>query len=60
MSKNERLLFLIGNKKYALKNEKALYPKDLKDYQKIFLDKGIDVKIQVIPADKVVEVKDIL
>ena len=30
------------NKKYALKNEKALYPEDLKDYQKIFLDKGID------------------
>ena len=27
---------------------------------KEFLDKGIDVKIQVIPADKVVEVKDIL
>ena len=30
------------NKEYALKNEKALYPEDLKDYQKIFLDKGID------------------
>ena len=23
------------NKKYALKNEKALYPEDLKDYQKM-------------------------
>ena len=29
-------------KEYALKNKKALYPEDLKAYQKIFLDKGID------------------
>ena len=33
---------MLENKEYALKNEKALYPEDLKDYQKIFLDKGID------------------
>lgn len=30
------------NRKYSLKNKKALYPEDLKDYQQIFLDKGID------------------
>lgn len=30
------------NRKYAFKNKKALYPKDLKDYQKIFLDQGLE------------------
>lgn len=30
------------NRKYSLKNEKALHEEDLKDYQKIFLDKGLD------------------
>lgn len=30
------------NKTYSLKNKKALHPEDLKDYQKIFLDKGIN------------------
>lgn len=30
------------NKEYALKNKKALYPEDLKDYQHIFIDKGLD------------------
>ncbi len=30
------------NKKYAYKNIKALHPEDLKNYQQIFLDKGID------------------
>lgn len=30
------------NRTYELKNKKALYPEDLKDYQQIFLDKGLD------------------
>lgn len=30
------------NKKYAFKNKKALYPEDLKEYQHIFIDKGLD------------------
>ncbi|WP_455683593.1 glycyl-radical enzyme activating protein [Thomasclavelia sp.] len=30
------------NRKYLLKNKKALYPEDLKNYQQVFLDKGID------------------
>ncbi|MDU4588879.1 glycyl-radical enzyme activating protein [Clostridium sp.] len=30
------------NRQYSLKNKKALHPEDLKDYQKIFLDKGLD------------------
>jgi pyruvate formate lyase activating enzyme len=30
------------NREYALKNEKALYPEDLKDYQQKFLDQGLD------------------
>lgn len=30
------------NREYSLKDKKALYPEDLKDYQQIFLDKGID------------------
>lgn len=30
------------NRKYVLKNKKALYPEDLKSYQQIFLDKGLD------------------
>lgn len=30
------------NRKYLLKNKKALHPEDLKDYQQIFLDKGLD------------------
>ncbi|MEG0277356.1 MAG: glycyl-radical enzyme activating protein [Coprobacillus sp.] len=30
------------NKEYLLKNKKALYPEDLKDYQQIFIDKGLD------------------
>ena len=30
------------NREYTLKNKKALHPEDLKDYQQIFLDKGID------------------
>jgi len=30
------------NKTYTLKNKKALHPEDLKDYQQIFLDHGID------------------
>ena len=30
------------NKNYLLKDKKALYPEDLEDYQKIFLDKGLD------------------
>lgn len=30
------------NKKYAYKNIKALHPEDLKNYQQIFLDKGLD------------------
>lgn len=29
------------NREYLLKNKKALHPEDLKDYQQIFLDKGI-------------------
>lgn len=29
------------NRDYLLKNKKALHPEDLKDYQQIFLDKGI-------------------
>ena len=34
--------YTLLNKEYIYKNKKALYPDDLKDYQKIFLDKGID------------------
>lgn len=30
------------NKEYLFKNKKALHPEELIDYQKIFLDKGID------------------
>lgn len=30
------------NKEYAYKNIKALHPEDLKDYQQVFLDQGID------------------
>lgn len=30
------------NKEYLFKNKKALHPEDLIDYQKVFLDKGID------------------
>ena len=30
------------NRNYALKNIKALYPEDLKEYQQIFIDQGID------------------
>ena len=30
------------NKKYAYKNIKTLHPEDLKNYQQIFLDKGLD------------------
>lgn len=30
------------NKKYAYKNIKALHPEDLKDYQQVFLNQGID------------------
>lgn len=30
------------NREYTLKNKKALHPEDLKDYQQVFLDKGID------------------
>ena len=30
------------NRQYTLKNKKALHPEDLNDYQKIFLDKGLD------------------
>ena len=30
------------NREYHLKNKKALHPEDLKEYQQIFLDKGID------------------
>lgn len=30
------------NREYELKEEKALHPEDLQDYQKIFLDKGLD------------------
>ena len=30
------------NKEYKLKNQKALHPEDLKEYQKVFLDYGID------------------
>lgn len=30
------------NREYEFKNKKALYPEDLKDYQKIFLDQGIE------------------
>lgn len=30
------------NRDYQLKNKKALYPEDLKDYQQIFLEQGID------------------
>ncbi len=33
--------YTLLNREYALKNKKALYPEDLKDYQKIFLDKGL-------------------
>lgn len=36
--KNYELL----NQKYLLKNKKALHPKDLKNYQQIFLDEGIE------------------
>lgn len=37
----EKKYELLG-KNYYLKNKKALHPEDLKDYQQIFLDKGID------------------
>lgn len=30
------------NREYTLKNKKALHPEDLKDYQQVFLDKGIE------------------
>lgn len=30
------------NKEYRFKNKKALYPEDLKEYQQIFINKGID------------------
>ena len=30
------------NREYSLKNIKALHPEDLKDYQNIFLDQGLD------------------
>lgn len=30
------------NRKYLLKNKKALHPEDLQNYQQIFLDEGID------------------
>lgn len=30
------------NKKYLYKDKKALYPEDLKDYQQIFIDQGLD------------------
>ena len=30
------------NRDYTLKNKKALHPEDLKDYQKIFIDQGLD------------------
>lgn len=30
------------HKDYAYKNKKALYPEDLKDYQQIFINKGLD------------------
>lgn len=30
------------NREYRLKNKKALYPEDLKDYQQVFLNNGID------------------
>ncbi len=30
------------NRDYSLKNKKALHPEDLKEYQQIFLDNGID------------------
>lgn len=30
------------NREYSLKNKKALYPEDLKDYQQIFLNQGIE------------------
>ena len=30
------------NKVYTLKNTKALHPEDLKNYQEVFINKGID------------------
>lgn len=33
--------YALLNKEYAYKDKKALYPEDLKDYQQVFLDKGI-------------------
>lgn len=34
--------YTLLNKEYLYKNKKALYPEDLKEYQQIFLDKGIN------------------
>lgn len=34
------------NREYTFKNKKALHPEDLKDYQQVFLDKGIDCFFQ--------------
>ena len=30
------------NKEYTYKNQKALHNEDLKDYQQIFIDEGLD------------------
>ena len=49
----------INNDRTTLYKNIAASPAE-REAIKEFLDKGIDVKIQVIPADKVVEVKDIL
>ena len=34
--------YTLLNKEYQFKNKKALHPEDLKEYQQLFLDKGID------------------